>query len=77
MTHDCPFRSTTNHIVKYADDTTVMGFIQDYSDLAYRQEVNHLVDWSVANNLSLNVEKNKRNNQLQEESAQSPTTPHQ
>ena len=29
MTHDCCARSTTNHIVKFADDTTVVGLIQD------------------------------------------------
>ena len=59
MTHDCCARSTTNHIVKFADDTTVMGLILDDIDLDYREEVNHLVDWCETNNLVLNVEKTK------------------
>ncbi|XP_058501411.1 protein FAM169B-like [Solea solea] len=39
MTHDCRPRYNTNHILKYADDTTVVGLIQDNNKLAYREEV--------------------------------------
>ncbi|KAF7646431.1 hypothetical protein LDENG_00188040, partial [Lucifuga dentata] len=52
MTHDCC-------IVKYADDTTVVGLIRDDNDLAYREEVEQLVDWCNLNNLVLNVDKTK------------------
>ncbi|KAF7662782.1 hypothetical protein LDENG_00226130 [Lucifuga dentata] len=50
MTHDC--RS-------YEDDTTVVGLIRDDNDLAYREEVEQLVDWCNLNNLVLNVNKTK------------------
>nr|XP_061780940.1 uncharacterized protein LOC133572176 [Nerophis lumbriciformis]XP_061780941.1 uncharacterized protein LOC133572176 [Nerophis lumbriciformis] len=59
MTHDCCARSTTNHIVKYADDTTVVGLIRDNNDMDNREEVKHLVDWCRTNNLVLNVNKTK------------------
>ncbi|XP_072770291.1 uncharacterized protein [Nerophis lumbriciformis] len=59
MTHDCCARSTTNHIVKYADDTTVVGLIRDNNDMDYREEVKHLVDWCRTNNLVLNLDKTK------------------
>ncbi|XP_061826589.1 uncharacterized protein [Nerophis lumbriciformis] len=59
MTHDCCARSTTNHIVKYADDTTVVGLIRDNNDMDYREEVKHLVDWCRTNKLVLNVNKTK------------------
>ncbi len=59
MTHDCRARSTTNHIVKFADNTTVVGLIQDNDELAYREEVSHLVDWCRTNNLVLNLDKTK------------------
>lgn len=59
MTHDCCARSATNHIIKYADDTTVVGLIQDNMELAYREEVKHQVDWCTGNNLDLNVDKTK------------------
>ncbi|KAF7654199.1 hypothetical protein LDENG_00072850, partial [Lucifuga dentata] len=32
MTHDCVARSTPNHIIKYADDTTVVGLIRNDDD---------------------------------------------
>lgn len=43
MTHDCLTKYATNHIVRFADDTTVMGLIRDDNDLAYREEVEQLV----------------------------------
>ncbi len=59
MTHDCRARFSTNHVVKYADDTTVVGLIQEDNEQAYREEVRQLVDWCNTNNLLLNVEKTK------------------
>ncbi|KAM9828326.1 uncharacterized protein LOC133150542 isoform X14 [Syngnathus typhle] len=52
-------RFTTNHIVKFADDTTVVGLISDNDDLDYREEVEQLVGWCRDNGLILNVEKTK------------------
>ncbi|KAI3377127.1 hypothetical protein L3Q82_000317 [Scortum barcoo] len=46
-------------IVKFADDTTVVGLIRDDNDLAYREEVEQLVRWCEGNNLILNVDKTK------------------
>ena len=57
MTHDCIARSATNHIIKYADDTTVVGLIRDDDEESYRAEVKHLVSWSTGSNLDLNVNK--------------------
>ncbi|KAK3517435.1 hypothetical protein QTP70_010674 [Hemibagrus guttatus] len=49
----------SNYIVKFADDTTVVGLINKNSKSAYREEVQWLTAWCKANNLSLNVEKPK------------------
>nr|XP_049579054.1 uncharacterized protein LOC125970577 [Syngnathus scovelli]XP_049579055.1 uncharacterized protein LOC125970577 [Syngnathus scovelli] len=59
MTHDCVLRFITNHIVKSADDTTVVGLIRDNNDLDYREEVEQLVGWCRENSLILNEEKMK------------------
>ncbi|KAI3360341.1 hypothetical protein L3Q82_014656 [Scortum barcoo] len=59
MTHDYVPRSATNHIVKFADDTTVVGIIRDDNNLAYREELEQLVRWCEGNNLILNVDKTK------------------
>lgn len=59
MTHDCVARSTSNHIIKYADDITVVGLIQNNNDQAYQEVVEQLVNWCSRNNLLLNVDKTK------------------
>uniref|UniRef100_A0A3Q2ZZP0 Reverse transcriptase domain-containing protein n=1 Tax=Kryptolebias marmoratus TaxID=37003 RepID=A0A3Q2ZZP0_KRYMA len=59
MTHDCAPRFATNHIVKFADDTMVVGLITDDNDLDYREEVEQLVVWCRENSLILNVDKTK------------------
>ena len=59
MTQDCVPRATTSHIVKFAEDTTVVGLIWDDYDLAYKEEVEQLVGWCSINNLILNVDKTK------------------
>ncbi|KAK3528547.1 hypothetical protein QTP70_002798 [Hemibagrus guttatus] len=50
---------SSNHIVKFADDTTVVGLISKNDESAYREEVQRLTAWCKANNLSLNVDKTK------------------
>ncbi|KAK3574123.1 hypothetical protein QTP86_003471 [Hemibagrus guttatus] len=50
---------TSNHIIKFADDTTVLGLISKNDESAYREEVQQLTAWCKANNLSLNVDKTK------------------
>ncbi|XP_053702104.1 uncharacterized protein LOC128747907 [Synchiropus splendidus] len=59
LTHDCRPKYSSNHILKYADDTMVVGLIQDNDELVYREEVQHLVDWCETNNLALNLDKTK------------------
>lgn len=59
MTHDCIPRAATNHIVKFANSTKVVGLIRDDNNLAYREEVEQLVGWWRDNKLILNVDKTK------------------
>ncbi|KAI3365834.1 hypothetical protein L3Q82_000719 [Scortum barcoo] len=42
-------------LLKFADDTTVIGLIQDGDESAYRREVEQLVLWCSQNNLELNT----------------------
>ncbi|KAK3520074.1 hypothetical protein QTP70_012466 [Hemibagrus guttatus] len=59
LTYDCAAMHSSNHIVKFADDTTVVGLINKNDESAYREEVKRLKAWCRANNLSLNVDKTK------------------
>ncbi len=43
-THDCTATHSSNVIVKFADDTTVIGLITDNDETAYREEVSR-VPW--------------------------------
>ena len=61
FTHDCMARYDSNTIIKFADDTTVLGLITDNNETAYREEVRDLAKWCQDNNLSLNVTKTKEN----------------
>jgi hypothetical protein len=47
----------SNTIIRFADDTTVVGLITDNDETAYREEVRELAVWCQDNNLSLNVSK--------------------
>ncbi|KAF0043670.1 hypothetical protein F2P81_005007 [Scophthalmus maximus] len=44
MTHDCCAKHNSNHIIKFADDTTVVGLISHDEDSAYREEVQQLIN---------------------------------
>ncbi|KAK3557133.1 hypothetical protein QTP70_024738, partial [Hemibagrus guttatus] len=50
---------SSNHIVKFADDMTVVALISKNDESAYREEVQCLTAWCKANSLSLNVDKTK------------------
>ncbi len=58
--------ATTPHLlwsstlVKFADDTTVIGLITDIDETAYREEVSTLTKWCQENLLSLNINKTKK-----------------
>ena len=47
----------SNSIIKFADDTTVVGLITNNDETAYREEVRALGVWCQDNKLSLNVSK--------------------
>ena len=59
FTHNCMARHNSNTIIKFADDTTVVGLITDNDETAYREEVIDLAGWCQNSNLSLNVIKTK------------------
>jgi gmma-aminobutyric acid receptor subunit gamma/cGMP-dependent protein kinase 2 len=59
FTHDCVAMHASNSIIKFADDTTVVGLITNNDETACREGVRALGVWSQENNLSLNVSKTK------------------
>ncbi|KAK1785728.1 hypothetical protein P4O66_019078, partial [Electrophorus voltai] len=58
-TYDCTATSSSTIIVKFADDTVVMGLILDNDERAYLEEIKHLENWCQENNLLLNINKTK------------------
>ncbi|KAL0195121.1 hypothetical protein M9458_008693, partial [Cirrhinus mrigala] len=54
-TNDCTSKDPSVKLLKFADDTTVIGLIQDGDESAYRQEVKQLSLWCRHNNLELNT----------------------
>ncbi|KAK0132925.1 Immunoglobulin kappa variable 4-1 [Merluccius polli] len=59
LIHDCAAHSSTNHIIKFADDMTVLGLIRGIDESAYRKEVKELTSWCSSYNLHLNVSKTR------------------
>ena len=58
-THDCAARHNSNTIVKFADDTVLVGLITNNDEQAYLQEVSDPTTWCKDNSLLLNGEKTK------------------
>ncbi len=54
-TNNCTSKDPSVKLLKSADDTTMIGLIQDGDESAYRQEVKELVVWCSLNNLELNT----------------------
>ncbi len=54
-TNDCTTKEPSVKLLKFADDTTLIGIIQDSDESAYRQEVKELAVWCSLNNLELNT----------------------
>ncbi|KAK3541037.1 hypothetical protein QTP86_012356 [Hemibagrus guttatus] len=46
-------------IIKFADDTVLVGLISDNNETAYLEEIRNLENWCQRNNLLLNVSKTK------------------
>ncbi|KAL0162517.1 hypothetical protein M9458_041913, partial [Cirrhinus mrigala] len=54
-TNDCTSKDPSVKLLKFADDTTLIGLINDGDDSAYRQEVKELAVWCSHNKLELNT----------------------
>ncbi|KAF7706728.1 gastrula zinc finger protein XlCGF28.1-like, partial [Silurus meridionalis] len=59
FTHDCAPLYNSNIFINYADDTTVVGQIDNNDESAYREEIRNLAAWCATNNLTLNATKTK------------------
>ncbi len=53
--NDCASKYPSVKLLKFADDTTLIGLIQDGEESAYRQEVKELAVWCSLNNLEFNT----------------------
>ncbi len=58
-THDCVSSHRSTSIIKFADDTVVLGLISNNDETGYLDEVERLTSWCQDNCLSLNVSKTK------------------
>ncbi len=58
-THDCVSSHRSTSVVKFADDTVVLGLVSNNDEAAYLDEVERLTSWCQDNCLSLNVSKTK------------------
>ncbi len=54
-TNDCTSKDSSVKLLKFADDTTVIGLIKDSDKSAYRQEIEQLSVWCSLNSLELNT----------------------
>ncbi len=52
--NDCTSKDPSVKLLKFADDTTLIGLIQDGDESTYRQEVKEMAVWCSLNNLELN-----------------------
>jgi hypothetical protein len=57
FTHDCVAMHASNSIIKFVEDTTVVGLITSNDETTYREEVRAFRVWY--QEISLNVNKNK------------------
>lgn len=58
-TSDCRPTSPECRIIKYADDTVVLGLICNSNESTYRNEISQLCTWCEKHNLLLNADKTK------------------
>ncbi|KAI4871765.1 hypothetical protein NFI96_000196 [Prochilodus magdalenae] len=56
-TNDCVSKDPAVKILKFADDSTLVGLIANGDESAYRKEIEQLVSWCSNNHLLLNTEK--------------------
>ncbi|KAF7691164.1 hypothetical protein HF521_011461 [Silurus meridionalis] len=58
-TYNCVATFNSNTIIKFADDTVLVGLISNNDETAYLQKIKNLERWCQENNLLLNVSKTK------------------
>ncbi len=75
-TNDCTSQDPSVKLLKFVEDTTVIGLIKDGDESAYRQEVEQLAVWCSLNNLALNTQNCGDDHGLQEEPPCTPPTHH-
>jgi hypothetical protein len=66
FTHEYVAKHASNSIIKFADDTTVVGLNTNNDETAYREEMRALGVWCQETCLTLNVNKTKEMKQLRE-----------
>ena len=54
-TNSCSSSHQSVKLLKFADDTTLIGLISGGDESAYRWEIDHLVSWCGQDNLELNA----------------------
>ncbi|KAI5619386.1 gastrula zinc finger protein XlCGF28.1-like [Silurus asotus] len=59
FTHNFAPLYNSSIFIKYADDTTVVGQIDNNDESAYKEEICNLAAWCASNNLTLNATKTK------------------
>ena len=59
FTLDCVAMHASKSIIKFVDDTTVVGLITNNDETAYREQMRAIGVWCQENNLTLNVNKTK------------------
>ena len=57
--HGCVAKHDSNTIIKFLDDTTVVGLITNNDETAYKEDFRDLAVWCQYNILSINVSKTK------------------
>ena len=59
-TNDCVATQENCSIIKYADDTAILGLLNDAaSEARYKRQVENFCDWCATNQLELNISKTK------------------
>ncbi len=75
-THDCVSSHSSTSIIKLADDTVVLGIINNNDEAAYLDDLERFTSWCQDNCLSLNVSKTKELIVDFRKRLQWPYTPH-
>ena len=58
-TNDCTNSNNNTPLIKFADDTAILGLITNNCEYHYRSEINNFVGWCENHSLHLNVSKTK------------------